>query len=112
MRRQDAVGGAGAETGICTQGAAAMVSANEKSSRTPPGLLPFGLEMPHTVWAALLTGSHALIALALGLILESTDSVSPAVRRALAVPEAVGAGATRSKSAGALGGVSTEPRAV
>jgi hypothetical protein len=89
-----------------------MVSANEKLSRTPPGLLHFGLETPHAVWAALLTGSHALIALALGLILESTDSVSPAVRRALAVPEAVGAGAARFKSAGALGGVSTEPRAV
>ena len=112
MRQQDAVGGAGAETGIYTQGTAAMVSANKKSSRTPPGLLHFGLEMPHTVWAALLTGSHALIALALGLVLESMDSVSPAVRRVLAVPEAVGAGATRFKSAGALGGVSTEPRMV
>ena len=112
MRRRDTVGGAGAETGICTQGMAAMVSANEKSSRMPPGLLHFGLEMPHAVWAALLTGSHALIALALGLILESTDSVSPAVRRALAVPEAVGAGAAHSKSAGVLGGMSTEPHAV
>ena len=112
MHRQDAVGGAGAETGICTQGTAAMVSANEKSSRMPPGLLHFGLEMLHTVWAALLTGSHALIALALGLVLELTDSVSPAVRRVLVVPEAVGAGATRSKLAGALGGVSTEPRVV
>ena len=82
-------------------GWAIKVSANEKSSRTP-----------HAVWAALLTGLHALIALALGLILESTDSVSPAVRRTLVVPEAVGAGAARSKSAGALGGVSTEPCAV
>ena len=82
-------------------GWAIKVSANEKSSRTP-----------HAVWAALLTGLHALIALALGLILESTDSVSPAVRRTLVVPEAVGAGAARSKSAGALGGVSTEPHAV
>jgi hypothetical protein len=91
---------------------AAMVSANEKSSRTPPGLLHFGLETPLAVWAALLTGSHALIALVLGLILELTDSVSPAVRRALAVPEAVGAGAARFKSAGALGGVFAEPRAV
>jgi hypothetical protein len=89
-----------------------MVSANEKSSRTPPGLLHFGLETPHAVWAALLTGLHALIALALGLILKSTNSVSPAVRRALAVPEAVGAGAVRFKSAVALGGVSTEPCAV
>ena len=89
-----------------------MVSTNEKSSRTPPGLLRFSLETPHAVWAALLTGSHALIALMLGLILESMDSVSPAVRRALAVPESVGAGAACSKSAGALGGVSTEPRAV
>ena len=104
-----------AETGICTQGMAAMVSANEKSSRMPPGLLHFGLETPHAVWAALLTGLHALIALALGLILESTDSVSPAVRRVLAVPEVVGhvgAGAARSKLAGALGGVFTEPRVV
>jgi hypothetical protein len=46
-----------------------MVSANEKLSRTPPGLLHFGLETPHAVWVALLTDSHALIALALGLIL-------------------------------------------
>jgi hypothetical protein len=78
-----------------------MVSANEK----------FGLETLHAVWAVLLTGS-ALIALVLGLILESTYSVSPAVRSALSVQEAAGAGAVRSKSAGALGGVSTEPHAV
>jgi hypothetical protein len=69
------------------RGWAIKVSANEKSSRTPPGLLRFGLETPHAVRAALLTGSHALIALALGLILDSTDSVSPAVRRASVVPE-------------------------
>jgi hypothetical protein len=68
MCQRDAVGSAGAETGICAQGAAAMVSANEKSSRMPPGLLCFGLETLHAVWAALLTGLHALIALVLGLI--------------------------------------------
>jgi hypothetical protein len=52
------------------------VSASEKLSKTSPGVLLLSAETPHTVLTALPASVSTLIALALGLLLESKDSRS------------------------------------
>jgi hypothetical protein len=93
-------------------GWAIKVSASEKSSKTSPRALLLPTDMPRAVLTAPLACVHALMAPAHGLILESRDSASPAVRRASAVSEAGKAADPHSKSARALGGASTALRVV